>query len=206
LGLPITERAYGPQSLAPTYTIVAFHATFCYFLGITAMEIAKARAATDRMRVGALAFGGHLLRTTFGNALIIGAGLGLAVNFAGITVPGALAEAIRLMTQAALPAALFGLGGILVRYRPEGDLRTIAFVCALSLIIHPSVSYAVGANLALDQEALRAAVLTGAMAPGVNGYLFAAMYGRAMRVAASSVLLGTVVSIFTVSVWLLILG
>lgn len=41
------------------------------------------------------------------------------------------------MIRAALPAALFGLGGVLYRYRPEGDTRTIMFVVAVSLILHP---------------------------------------------------------------------
>ena len=40
------------------------------------------------------------------------------------------------------------------------------------------------------------------MAPGFNAYIFANMYGRARRVAASSVLLATLGSILTVWVWL----
>ena len=41
LGLAINERAYGPEALAGTYTIIALHSPFCYGLGITAMEIVK---------------------------------------------------------------------------------------------------------------------------------------------------------------------
>jgi predicted permease len=43
-----------------------------------------------------------------------------------------------LMVRAALPAALFGLGGVLYRYRPEGDMRTI-LICAVSLGLHPAI-------------------------------------------------------------------
>ena len=43
------------------------------------------------------------------------------------------------------------------------------------------------------------------MAPGVNAYLFADMYGVAMRVAASTVLIATALSIFTIWGWLQIL-
>jgi predicted permease len=43
------------------------------------------------------------------------------------------------------------------------------------------------------------------MAPGVNAYIFANMYGRARRVAASAVLLGTASSIVTVWLWLSVL-
>lgn len=40
------------------------------------------------------------------------------------------------------------------------------------------------------------------MAPGINIYVFASLYGRAQKVAASSVLLGTSLSILTVWLWL----
>ena len=40
------------------------------------------------------------------------------------------------------------------------------------------------------------------MAPGVNAYIFASMYGRAMRVAATTVLVATALTILTAWVWL----
>ena len=43
------------------------------------------------------------------------------------------------------------------------------------------------------------------MAPGVNAFLFANLYGVAKRVAASTVLIATALSIGTVWVWLSIL-
>jgi malonate transporter len=44
------------------------------------------------------------------------------------------------------------------------------------------------------------------MAPGMNAFMFANMYGNAKQIAASTVLVGTVLSVFTVSLWLLILN
>ena len=41
LGLPITERAYGEDTLQHNFAIVSIHAPFCYFLGITVMELVK---------------------------------------------------------------------------------------------------------------------------------------------------------------------
>jgi predicted permease len=43
------------------------------------------------------------------------------------------------------------------------------------------------------------------MAPGVNGYIFANIYGVAKRVAASSVLISTAASVITAWIWLLLL-
>ncbi len=132
-------------------------------------------------------------------------GLGFAVNLTGAPLPGALTDAVDMMVRAALPAALFGLGGVLYRYRPEGDAGTIVMICAVSLILHPTITYTLGRAFDLDRDALRSAVVTAAMAPGINTYLFANMYGVARRVAASGVLIGTALSLITVWVWLAIL-
>jgi predicted permease len=199
LGLPITERAYGTDALSANYAIVAVHAPFCYMLGVAAMEIARADNRNPAILLG------KILRSMFRNALVIGIALGLAVNLSGLPLPGVLIDAVDLMVVAALPAALFGLGGVLHRYKPEGDSKTIAMVCVISLILHPAITLSLATLFQLDRDALRSAVLTAAMAPGVNTYIFANLYGSARRVAAASVLVGTAASIVTVWLWLLLL-
>jgi hypothetical protein len=78
-------------------------------------------------------------------------------------------------------------------------------VVAVSLLLHPLVTWGLGRALALPEAGLRSAVMTAAMAPGVNTYIFANLYGRARRVAASSVLIATALSVLTIWVWLNVL-
>jgi malonate transporter len=199
LGVPITLRAFGPEALDANYAIIAVHAPVFYLVGISAMEIVRNQGG------GALRTLGSIARTVLSNGLVIGILSGLAVNLIGLPVPGVLMDGLGLFTQAALPVALFALGGILCRYRPEGDLRTIAFVCAISLVVHPAITFGLGQLFGLTTAQLRSAVLTAAMAPGVNTYVFANMYGVAKRVAASSVLMATGASMLTVWGWLAVL-
>ncbi|WP_281967458.1 AEC family transporter [Roseovarius nanhaiticus] len=196
LGLPITERAYGADALEANFAIIALHSPFCYGVGITAMEIARSGGG------GSAQVARKVLKAMFSNALIIGIGLGVIVNLSGLTVPAPLQSGLDLIARAALPAALFGLGGVLVQYKPEGDLRVIAMVCVIALIAHPTITFTLGTVLSLPENAIRSAVVTGAMAPGINAYIFANMYGAARRVAASAVLIGTALSILTTWVWL----
>ncbi|MEP3845140.1 MAG: AEC family transporter [Paracoccaceae bacterium] len=200
LGLPITERAFGADALAANFAIIAFHAPLCYMLGVTAMEIARnqSKGVLDRAQ--------RVITAMFHNPFVIAILLGLLANLTNLQLPGPLVEGIDLMATAGLPTALFSLGGILFRYRPEGDMKAILMVCAISLIVHPTIVYGAATFTGLDQAALRSAVLTAAMAPGVNAYVFAHMYGAARRVAASSVLIATGGSIVSVWVWLLILS
>lgn len=200
LGLPITERAFGPGNLTGNYAIIAFHSPFCYCVGITVMEVFRNRGNGGARMIKSV------LSVMFKNALILGIALGFAVNLSGLGIPAVVDKALSLITLAALPGALFALGGVLVQYRPEGDLRAIVFVCCISLILHPSLVWLFGTTLSLPQDLFRSGVLTAAMAPGFNAYIFANIYGRAKRVAASSVLIGTAASILSVWLWLTLLG
>ncbi|WP_050927643.1 AEC family transporter [Aestuariivita boseongensis] len=200
LGLPITERAYGPENLVGNFAIVALHSPFCYGLGITTMEIVRNRGKSGGELITAVG------KAMFSNTLILGIALGFLFNITGWSLPGAIDDALSLIIAAALPGALFALGGVLVQYRPEGDLRTIFMVCAISLLIHPAIAWGMGTSLDVPDDLFRSAVLTAAMAPGFNAYIFANIYGRARRVAASSVLIATVLSIVTIWGWLALLG
>lgn len=200
LGLPITERAYGADVLAANYAIIAFHAPYCYLLGITAMELSRARGT------GVMAAARKVLDAIVHNALFVAIVLGFLWNLGGLPIPQVVDEGLALVARAALPAALFALGGVLTQYRPEGDMAQIAVVCGITLLVHPAITYAMGSALSLPPESFRPAVLTAAMAPGFNAYVFANMYGRAKRVVASSVLISTGASILTVWLWLTILG
>jgi predicted permease len=172
---------------------------FCYCLGILTMEIVRNRQKSVMPVVKSV------LIAMFKNALFLGILVGFAVNFLKVPLPSPVTEAVDMLIQAALPAALFGMGGVLYQYRPEGDTGPILWVMAVALLLHPSLVWISGQALSLEQAGLRSAVLTSAMAPGINSYVFANMYGAARRVAASAVLFSTSASIITVWCWLYIL-
>jgi malonate transporter len=71
--------------------------------------------------------------------------------------------------------------------------------------VHPAITFGLAHAFGLSIEQTRSAVITAAMAPGVNAFLFANMYGVAKRVAASTVLLATAGTVITAWGWLHIL-
>lgn len=201
LGLPITERAWGPGALTGNFAIIALHSPVCYALGISVMEVVRAHGSG----LAPAALVRRILRAVLSNALVMGILAGVAVNLTGLALPEPAMAAINLVADAGIPVALFGLGGILLRYRPEGDRMTILYITAVSLVLHPAITFGLGSAFGLPVEGMRSAVVTAAMAPGINAYLFADMYGRARRVAASAVLAGTVASVATAAFWIAIL-
>jgi malonate transporter and related proteins len=202
LGLAITERAYGTAALQANYAIISLHAPMLYGFGIALMEWAKSRGRG----LSARALVVQIARAVLMQSLVIGILLGFAVNLAGNPLPDVFWSGIDMIAGAAIPVALFGLGGVLVRYRIEGDIGPVLLVTFASLILHPGVTWVLGTRVFdLDTAALRSAVVTAAMAPGVNAYMFAHMYGVGKRVNASSVLVATAASIGTAWGWLHIL-
>lgn len=202
LGLAITERAYGAQALQANYAIISLHAPMLYGFGIALMEWARSRGRG----LSAAALSRQIGRAILSQALVIGILLGFAVNLAGNPLPGFVWSGVDMVARAAIPVALFGLGGVLTRYRIEGDLGPVLLVTLASLALHPLVTWTLGTQVfALGTDALRSAVVTAAMAPGVNAYVFAHMYGVGKRVNASAVLVATAASIGTTWVWLRLL-
>jgi malonate transporter and related proteins len=201
LGLPIMEQAYGRAALAPNFAIISIHAPLCYLIGITTMEFARAdgRSLAETARA--------VLRAMFRNALMIGLALGFLANLGHVPIPGPVRDALDMVADSALPAALFGLGGVLTRYAIRASLGEAGMIAALSLILHPAIAWFLAHTVFdLQDDFVRAAVMTAAMAPGVNTYVFASMYSRGQAQAASAVLLGTGLLVFTASAWLALLG
>ena len=201
IGVPVMTRAYGEGALEPMFGIIAFHAPTLYTVGMIAMEMSR------RGGEGALAAlkraGASLMR----NGLMIGILSGLALNLSGVALPEFAIDATELLASAALPAALFGIGGALTRYHLRDEIGPALAVSVLSLIAHPLIAYIGAAHIfELDPELVRAAVVTAAMPAGMNVYVFAAMYRRAEGVAAGAVLLSTALAVITVSGWLALLG
>lgn len=120
LGLPISELAWGVESLESNFALVSVNAPICYLIGITTMEYLRAdgRGATETFKV--------VSKAIFRNSLMIGIGLGFLINFSGLETPSAVASAIDLFSRASLPVALFALAGVLTRYALTKSLAKLA--------------------------------------------------------------------------------
>ena len=200
LGIPIMQHAYGDEALIPVFGIVVLHAAVNYTIGISFMELARAdgRSLRETVKVAA--------RSILANPLMIGVLAGLVVNLSGIILPSVLRVPLDMLAAAAIPAALIGLGAALTRYRLKSELAESLMVAALSLLLHPFIAFAI-THLLLDLpvEQVRAATVVAAMPPGLNGYLFAVMYNRAVSLSASATLVTTALSIPTIAAWLWLL-
>lgn len=200
LGLPIMQRAYGEEALPAMYAIIGLHSPLLLSVGALVMGFAE-RAGGNLGPT--LLQAGRRIAT---NPLLIGIVLGLVGNLSGLNQPEVVDAATEMMASAVLPAALFGLGGALVQYRLRESALQAVVVSTLKLAVFPALVLVLARYaFAVPWELARVAVITAAMPSGLNVYIFATLYGRATDVAANAVLIGTVSSVFTVSLWLALL-
>lgn len=201
LGIPIAERAFGAEAMGAVFGIIAFHSIYNYFVGFIAMELVR------KDRAGLVVALSRAFVTTFRNPLMIGLVSGMAVNLADISLDGVVLSALEMVAASAIPVALFSLGGVLTRYSLKAEAGEALMVSVFSLVVHPALAWVLaGPVLGLETQFVKAAVILAAMPAGINGYIFATLYGRAVGTAASSALLATALSVLTVTGWLAFLA
>lgn len=197
LGLPISELAFGANSLFINYTIIIGHAPLCYLVGITFIEVAKIKNNSYLIGVK------RSLKAILLNNLTIGILLGIGFNLFKFEFSATTEELLQFGTSWIIPISLFTMGGVLYHYRVSKDYKIPALIISTSLLIQPSVVYLLGSQFSnIDINYLRNAVIMAAMAPGLNAYFFANMYGECRDVVATTILTSTVLTVFSSTLWI----
>ena len=201
LGLPISERAFGSESLFINYTIIVGHAPFCYLVGITLIEFMKAGKTSFFFGLRSS------LSAIFYNNLTIGILLGIGFNILKFEFSVNTKELLRLGTVWIIPVSLFTMGGVLYFYRITNSYKITFTIIIISLFLQPAVVYTLGVYIwNIDLSYLRNAVIMAAMAPGLNAYFFANMYDNCRATVATTICLSTALTIFSSSFWIYILS
>ncbi len=201
LGLPISELAFGDESLSINYGIIVGHAPICYLLGIIFMEVAKSEQASLRRSLASS------IRSIFSNNLSIGILSGIILNLFGFQFPLIINNAIEIFIVSSIPLALFSLGGVLYKYKISNNLKISFFLIFISLLIHPLIVFILGTySYSIDRKILANGVIMSAMAPGLNAYFFANMYDAGKETIASTIFIGTIITIFSATAWIYILS
>ena len=210
VAIPALQRAYGDAGLEPLLLILSIHLPVMMIASSLLIERAALLDARATGAAGASASLGRTLarvaKNLATNALVIGILAGGLWRLTGLPLEAHLDEVARLLAGTAGPLALFSLGMSLTRYGLRGDLLSSAIVSTLSLLVMPALVYLAGTALGLPPLWLKGAVLTAASPVGVNAYLLAVHFGSGERLAATTILVSTVLSVLSLSLWLIVLG
>jgi malonate transporter and related proteins len=151
-----------------------------------------------------------ILRSTFGNPIIIGSLAGVLVAVSGLELPPIVLDPIELIGHAAVPLMLIAYGLSLHGQRllePGTGRRDVLFATALKLLAMPLVAWAFGRFVfGLDGLELYAVTVLAALPTAQNVFNFAQRYDTAEIVARDTVFLTTVGSVPVLFAVSLLLG
>lgn len=190
IGIPLVFTAFGPPGEGPLLLIVSIHSLLLISLTTILVEIGRGGGA------GAGRVAAKTTAALVRNPMLIAIALGSAWGAAGWSLPGPLDTFTRLLAGAAPPAALFALGATLAHLRVGGDLRDVAVIVALKLLLQPALVWA-SATWVFRLSAMETAVavIVAALPTGANPFILAQRYGLYVRRSVSTVLISTVLSV-----------
>ncbi|RXF73342.1 AEC family transporter [Hansschlegelia zhihuaiae] len=200
VGVPLILEVYGEAGGTPLFLLLAIHLPIMMTVAALLIE----SAAVDAKPA---AIARRLLRTIVTHPIILALAAGLAAQRLGHPPTGALRSVIDQLSATASPCALVAMGLALKRFGFFNDMRAVAVVSALKLVVHPFIVWLLAFHV-LDVPPVWAgvAVLFAAMPCGINAYLIAARYKTGEPATSSAIAVSTALSVVTVSVWLLVIG
>lgn len=200
LGLPIAVLVFGPaggQVFAMTMAVE--NALTLPF----ALVLASA-AAGQGGGAGALLV--QALRRVVTNPLIVAVVLALLWRAGGLTLPDPVIRTITAVAAAALPVALFVIGGTVARMQPAGHAPQAGLVALFKLGVHPLLAFAALSMVpGVPPELIPVGVLFASVAMLTIYPILAAPFGL-MPVASTAMILTTALSLASVPLVLALLG
>ncbi|MCX5514427.1 transporter [Kaistia algarum] len=198
VGVPIILKAFGEAGAVPLFLLIAIHLPIM----TTAATVMAEGAEQGVSRASLLRLAKALAR----NPILIGIYAGAIGQIFGIHASGVAAQVIDMVAASSVPCALISMGLALRRYGFAGDVGPSLVISALKLIVHPMIVLGLTQILPMPPVWAGVAVVFAAMPCGVNAYLLAGHYKAGVAAAASAVSLSTILSLFTITVWLYVLG
>ncbi|WP_232493394.1 AEC family transporter [Novosphingobium kaempferiae] len=203
LGFPLLLGALG--SWSNTLTLISTIIVACVlFAGAIVLIEIRLHAGSHPLKVAA-----KVSKSLATNPLIVAPVLATFFPTTGLAVPQPVEVFLKLLGGAASPAALVGLGLFLAEPRkaaPGAGLLTTALV-AVKLMVHPAMAWLLAMWVfPLEAPVRHAAVILAMLPTGTGPFMLAEFYGREAGVTARVILISTVMSIVTVSTYLMLIS
>lgn len=194
MGPGLAIAAIGTEATVPVALIFCFDALIVFLVVPILMSLSGARTG------GLWATLRKAVRSIVLNPLLLAAGLGVAAAALHFDMPVALDRLLQFLYVSAAPCALFAIG-VTVALRPINRVAPLVpLLVAIKLLVHPLIVLATLAWLGpFARPWVQTAVLMAALPPALTVYVFAREYETWLEEASSVVLIGTALSVATLT-------
>ena len=134
------------------------------------------------------------------NPLIIASVAGLLLAFSGLSFPLYLDRSVDALGRIALPLALLCIGGSLLIVPVKGSLSAAFAASLIKVAVAPLAGFGVGLALGIEPAVMMVAVIYLACPTAAASYVLAQQLGGDEALAASSIVISTVLSLASLTV------
>lgn len=191
IGLALAASLGGAQGQTTMALIVGF-----------AVPFANLAAVYGLARHG----GSGLLRELIRNPLLVATLLGLAGNLAGLQLPGPVDTVMARLGAASLALGILCVGASLSWQGGQGHGRLITWILTVKLLLLPLAAIGAATLFGLADAEARILLLFAALPTASAAYVLALRMGGDGRMVALIISLGTLFSVVTLPMWLMIVG
>ncbi|OFE12619.1 hypothetical protein PHACT_05255 [Pseudohongiella acticola] len=198
VGIPLVLQTLGSASLLPLLMIIATQ-------NLVLFSVATVFAEREQFDMRTLARSLlRLLRQLLSSPLTTSLIAGLAFNLLEIGLYRPIDLSLSLMSEAAIPTALFVLGTSLHQYQVGRQLPAALMITAMKLIVLPLLVW-VSMYQVFDIDPLwaKTALLGSAMPVGISAYVFAIRYHTGQPAVAAASVISTLLSLIPLTLILL---
>ena len=201
MGPGITLAALGPAASVPTALIFVFDC----ILFFTIVPFMMGIGGTSKMKVWQTTR--YVVLKVVTHPFNIATAVAVLAAYFKFQPPAAIDQLVTVLSRAAAPCALFALG-VTVALRPyEGLPREIPVHLLIKLVLHPLLVWLVLSIVGdFDRAWVFTAMLMAALPPAGNVFVMARQYDVYVQRASNGVLVGTAISVVTVTLLLYVIA
>jgi malonate transporter and related proteins len=194
MGPGLALATLGPQAAVPVALIFCFDTLLLFSL----VPFLMALANPQQKSIGATTI--EVARRIVTHPLVIATAVGIASAAVHFQPPVAMERLLQFLQNAAAPCALFTLG-VTVALRPLKKMPwEVPFLVAVKLALHPLLAFLLLSLFGpFEQSWVYTAILMAALPPALNVFVFAQQYDTWVEQASGAVLVGTLISVLTLT-------
>lgn len=194
-GLPIAESVYGQEGMSRVAMLLAVVIPIYNIIAVITLEYYSGKEINWK----------KMIKATVTNPLIIGCISGVLCIKLGIELPKPIYKTLFDLSKIATPLSFIILGASLELGNMRKNIRALFSVNILKLVINPLITLSLGHYLGFIGVELVALLAMSACPTAVSSFTMAKDMNVAGDLAGEIVASTTIISIFTIFVWIIIL-
>ncbi len=202
LGIAFVNNIYGNSAMTAMMIVAAVPLYNIYSVIILTFF---SNDVTDQMRSDRGRMIRSALRGIITNPIILGILSGVPFALLGVTIPTIPAKTIASVAQTATPIALLSIGASFEGAEAINGLKPTLLATSLKLVIIPAIFLPFAIRLGFVREELVAILIMLAAPTTVSCYIMAKNMGNDAQLSASTIVLTTLLSSVTLTLWIFLL-